>query len=1121
MKIFELSEQEQQEYIFNLEEITKGLTVTGQLYKQAVKLVEQGKVILDNFKVSLNSLYTRKQDALMAEVEGYGFFGNSGYLLRIAFTEEEIVVLDSRVPRAQKSYYQCWGASLEKREFNAYLLALMLLAADYIKEHNPGDYTSRGAEVLLALYSGTATALLPERKEQAAASDVQLIPRLGITDDGLYLSFKIGKNKLFVVKSLAKLVQEYASSAEHSLGSKDSIDFEVDKFTEQAEKYYQLLKEVVEDDNFRIIETMKHGGYADEVKRIASGSNILLFGRALDSLYELVRGSEVEATQKLEDGSKKLSLRFREQEADISLLVSADMSNKGVFRGILLEGAIPQFYKGLDYAYYVADGYLNRTSLATYEKMQPLLQHMEEGSFSLKIGRRDLNKFYHQVLPELSKCAQIVERDTEIIEKYLQPEARFSFFLDYQNGKISCITKVHYGETQYNLLDVLNNGTLPANRDADKEKQFLELLRYYFNGIDASEYAFVIENDEEAMWNFLMNGVSQLMELGEVSSTDAFKRLKVRDKLNVSVGVRLDSGIMDLSVSASDFSLEELLAIISSYKNKKKFHRLKSGDFLDVAAKSVEELCLMLDAMHIAPKDFVKGKMQLPAYRALYLDKMLEQNADLYTSRDTNFRRLIKEFKTINESDFEPPQSLERILRNYQVHGYKWLRTLGSYGFGGILADDMGLGKTLQTIAVLLAAKEAGEAGISLVVCPASLVYNWQEEFSRFAPALKVLLIVGTQKERALKLQEAADYDVIITSYDLLKRDIDAYAEQSFNYEFIDEAQFIKNHTTAAAKAVKVIRAQHRFALTGTPIENRLSELWSIFDYLMPGYLYEYSMFKKELEQPIVKSGDEAASQRLKQLVAPFILRRLKQDVLKELPEKMEEVRVARFDAKQQALYDGQVVKTLRLVKSQSEEELAKSKIQILAELMKLRQICCDPGLAFSNYSGASAKRELCLEMVQSALEGEHKVLIFSQFKSMLELLAEDLKREGIAYYMITGETPKERRLELVRAFNNDATPVFLISLKAGGTGLNLTGADVVIHYDPWWNVAAQNQATDRAHRIGQTKVVSVYKLVVKNSIEEKILKLQEDKRNLAESVLNGSGSSIFTMSREELMELL
>lgn len=746
---------------------------------------------------------------------------------------------------------------------------------------------------------------------------------------------------------------------------------------------------------------------------------------------------------------------------------------------------------------------------------------MEDGKLSLKIGRRDLNQFYHQVLPELGKYAQIIEQDADVIEKYLVPEAKFSFFLDYEAGRITCEGKAHYGDNAYNLHSLLSEKAIADGRDREKEEQLLQLLRYYFNAIDAVNKTFVIEDDEEAMWTFLEKGVSQLMELGDVSSTDAFKRLKIRNKVNVSVGVSIDSGIMDLSITTNDFSLEELLEVLRSYKKKKKFYRLRSGDFVQVGVKAVEELAAMFDAMHLSPKEFVQGKMSIPAYRALYLDKMLEENADLYSSRDSNFRKLIKDFKTIKESDFEVPDSLKQIMRNYQEHGYKWLRTLASYGFGGILADDMGLGKTLQSIAVLLAAKEAGEQGPSLIVCPASLVYNWQEEFTRFAPDLNTILIVGTQKERAEKIAQLGAYDVVITSYDLLKRDISAYTDCVFNYEFIDEAQVIKNHVTAAAKSVKVIKSKYRFALTGTPIENRLSELWSIFDYLMPGYLYEYSTFKKELEQPIVKGGDEAAMQRLKQLVSPFILRRLKQDVLKELPEKMEEVRMARFEAKQQELYDGQVVKMLKLVQAQSEEDFSKSKIQILAELTRLRQICCDPCLAFSNYEGASAKRELCLELVKSAIEGEHKVLIFSQFKSMLELLAEDLKREGIAYYTITGETPKEKRLELVRAFNNDATPVFLISLKAGGTGLNLTGADVVIHYDPWWNVAAQNQATDRAHRIGQKKVVSVYKLVAKNSIEEKILKMQHDKQSLAENILAGDSSSIFTMSKEELMDLL
>ena len=354
-----------------------------------------------------------------------------------------------------------------------------------------------------------------------------------------------------------------------------------------------------------------------------------------------------------------------------------------------------------------------------------------------------------------------------------------------------------------------------------------------------------------------------------------------------------------------------------------------------------------------------------------------------------------------------------------------------------------------------------------------------------------------------------------------MKRDIAEYEDIQFGYQVIDEAQYIKTHTTAAAKAVKVIKADHRFALTGTPIENRLSELWSIFDYLMPGFLYSYDVFKKELETPIVKSKDEAATKRLKRMVSPFILRRLKKDVLKDLPEKMEELQYAHMEETQQQLYDAQVAHMKEMIGAQDEESFKKNKIQILAELMHIRQICCDPSLMVDNYKGESAKRIACLELIESAIEGEHKMLVFSQFTTMLELLAKDLTDRGITYYMITGATPKEKRIQMVNEFNTNAVPVFLISLKAGGTGLNLTGADVVIHYDPWWNVAAQNQATDRAHRIGQTKVVSVYKLIVKDSIEEKIVRMQQEKADLADAILSGENGNVVNMTKDDLLQLL
>ena len=535
----------------------------------------------------------------------------------------------------------------------------------------------------------------------------------------------------------------------------------------------------------------------------------------------------------------------------------------------------------------------------------------------------------------------------------------------------------------------------------------------------------------------------------------------------------------------------------------------------------MEMLSEMMETLHLSPKEFTKGHMKVPVYRALYLNKMLEESENVYANRDKHFKQLIKEFKTVEDSEFDIPSSLGNVMRKYQIQGFRWMKTLEHYGFGGILADDMGLGKTLQMISILLSAKEEDYLGTALIVCPASLVYNWKEEFLRFAPELQVTTVVGNQQERAEIIKEYHKSDVLITSYDLLKRDIAEYEGITFDYQVIDEAQYIKNHTTAASKSVKIIQSKQRFALTGTPIENRLSELWSIFDYLMPGFLYGYEVFRKELETPIVKHKDETASAKLKKMVAPFILRRLKGDVLRDLPEKIEEIRYARLEDKQQKLYDGQVVHMQEILAGQDADDFQKNKLLILAELTKIRQICCDPGLLFERYEGGSAKREACVELIQSAIEGEHKILIFSQFTSMLELLEKDLKREAISYYKITGATPKEKRVELVNAFNSDATPVFLISLKAGGTGLNLTGADVVIHYDPWWNQAAQNQATDRAHRIGQTKVVSVYKLIAKDTIEEKIVKMQESKRDLADSILSGDSGGITQMSKDELMDLL
>ena len=739
----------------------------------------------------------------------------------------------------------------------------------------------------------------------------------------------------------------------------------------------------------------------------------------------------------------------------------------------------------------------------------------------MHIGRNFLTDFYYHILPELADSIELSEPDRNEIMQFLPPEVSFRFYLDAEEGTPLCRATAQYGEqVELPLSDWVQEGKPVSDfRDQFQESAVLMRLEEYFPYL-REDGEFAADPDEDSVFRVLTEGVDLLCRMGEVMSTSRFDALKVKRGVKVQVGVSVESGLMDLKISSEDVSLAELAEILSSYRKKKKYHRLKNGDYIRID-DSIGELAALTETLQLGKKELLSGEASVPAYRALYLEQMLENAQKIYTTRDRHYRQLIKDFRSVRESDYEVPEELVQTLRGYQLYGYKWLRTLSSCGFGGILADEMGLGKTLQIIAVLLAEKQEGSIGTSLIVCPASLVYNWEEEFRRFAPLLTVRPVEGSQTERQEIIEHSGKWDVLITSYDTLKRDIQAYEQKLFLYEVLDEAQFIKNQATASAKAVKIIHSKHRFALTGTPIENRLSELWSIFDYLMPGFLYRYETFRNELERPITREGDEEASLRLRRMTAPFILRRLKTEVLKDLPEKVEETHVVRFTEEQQMLYDAQVVRMKNLLQEETEDSYRKSKIQILAELTRIRQICCDPALLFENYSGGSAKMEACVDLIRSAIEGEHRVLLFSQFTSMLDLLKERLKQESIAYFEITGATPKKERMRLVTDFNEGDVPLFLISLRAGGTGLNLTGADIVIHYDPWWNAAAQNQATDRAHRIGQQKPVTVFKLIAKDSIEEKIQQLQEAKLNLADEIIGGEQVSFASLSRDELLALI
>ncbi|MBQ3668398.1 MAG: DEAD/DEAH box helicase, partial [Clostridia bacterium] len=565
------------------------------------------------------------------------------------------------------------------------------------------------------------------------------------------------------------------------------------------------------------------------------------------------------------------------------------------------------------------------------------------------------------------------------------------------------------------------------------------------------------------------------------------------------------------------FPIEELEELMRSVREKRKYYRLEDGSFVSLESGQFSAFTQTADSLNLNVSSLSDSGTIVPLYKGLFLDELLKRDKSVSLEKDTDYKKLIRDFKSVEDGEFAVPEPLDKVLRDYQKTGYTWLRTLDKYGFGGILADDMGLGKTLQMLAFLLAIKREGSTGPALIACPASVVSTWGNEAQKWTPELRTCLITGGAADRANHIRVADQYDILVTSYDSLRNDIERHEKNMYRVCVLDEAQYIKNRETKLKKSVDRLKAGTRLALSGTPVENRLSELYSIFDFLMPGYLGSYTSFRRKYELPITEEADENARTTLTKLVHPFILRRMKRDVLSELPPKTETNCYIQMGEEQRKLYAAYANEIEKRMLS----AVPSDKLKILAMLTRLREICCDPALVYEGYEEQSCKKDECVRMVKELIENEHRVLIFSQFTSMLSRIETALDAEGIDSFTLRGDTPLDERVRLVNAFNAGQNDVFLISLKAGGTGINLTGADTVIHYDPWWNLAAQNQATDRCYRIGQERPVQVYKLIASDTIEENIVKLQYKKLDLAKVVSENADGGLMNMSAEELLELL
>lgn len=905
------------------------------------------------------------------------------------------------------------------------------------------------------------------------------------------ISLKVGRDKKYAVRNIDEFVSRVRTGTYAAYGKNLAFKHCYEAFDEQSRKIFEYIAYLLSMDNSK-----NYGG-----RKFVKMSNSLIENFFKMYKRDIIYFNEVPC--KIVHQNPYITFNIEEFANSYEIKTEEDYYAYGTSN-------FSVFIDEKKAILYIPSRKFSMDVYSLYETVHRL--------DTLVIAQSDIKEFCSSVITSAKKSA--VVNGLESIESYIPPDALVRLYLDSPDNKNI------FGRLEFTY----GKETVPAFTPASdrlsniKTEKIAEsaVLKYMSRNENDDSHPLIISDDDD-IYRFYYEGIAYLDKIMEIYATDSISNMKIRKPVVPVIGITPgNNGLLTLNADIGDYDVKELIKLLASYKKGKKYHRLRDGSFVDLNTDGFKEFTEFSEAMGISDKELLKKNITVPAYRMLYIDSLQSDNSGFKIKKSKEFMNLVQKFKDTINSDFPVPDNLTGTMRPYQEYGFKWLKTISEFGFGGILADDMGLGKTIESLALILSEKKShGEKIFSLVVAPSSLVLNWESEINKFAPSLKYSCIIGNAMQREQLISEGRDYDILITSYSSLLRDIQHYENMEFDFQFADEAQYIKNHSTQCAKSVKAVKARVKFALTGTPVENSLTELWSIFDFIMPGFLHEYAHFRNYFEVPVVKNSNEERTKELLHLTSPFILRRLKKDVLTELPDKIETTLAEEMTDEQKKLYTANVLSIKKSLKEKFEEAgIDNGKIEILAMLTRLRQICCDPALVYSDYNGGSAKLECCMELIHNSVDTGHKILLFSQFTSMLSIIEERLKKENISYYILTGATKPAERIRLVNEFNTDATEVFMISLKAGGTGLNLTGADIVIHYDPWWNVSAENQATDRAYRIGQKNSVTVYKLIMKNSIEENIQKLQESKKELADLAVSGDGS-IMKMSAEDIMSIL
>jgi len=891
------------------------------------------------------------------------------------------------------------------------------------------------------------------RKEEIDKSGVKARLKVYLEDtrNSYFLSLTIAKGKQYKIASIERFLNRFNNEEEFRYGKDLTIVHRLSSFDEISQKILRILDKYEGAD---IIDLNN----ATSLEYLDALLNVL----KEDSLYI---NDEIYQVERI--------------PMDIVVDVNDDYSLK--VNGII-KGFVP-----LTNNYYICKSANTIKPLTNNRYINQLIDSAI--TYPLSTVKNNFDNFKYSFFEKYPDYFTFGEEVKRMLET---SNLKIRVYFDYDKDNIYEKTKYFKNEEEVVLTDITN---------------FYEIsqIKHYKEILESYGFFDHVLSDGGQVWDFLNSTLDNLRQVAELYFSKSLEMRKTSSFISPNISIKKEGSVLQVLVDNSVYSEEELRTILIGLKRKKKF--VKIGDnFISLLSSDTETFYSLAKDFDLINENTLSTNKELPLY---YAFKAYGKD-NSFLSMDDYIETVFNELKDFSNSGVAIP-TINGELRPYQIDGVKWLSILYKYSLGGILADDMGLGKTIETIAFISLIKSNKPI---LIVSPKSLVFNWTSEFNKFAKDIPVYPIIGTIEERKKVIKKIKNdvFGVYFISYDSLRNEYEKLADFTFDVVILDEAQYIKNVHAKKTSAVKKMNALHTIALTGTPIENNIYDLWSIFDFLMPHYLLDYDEFKDSFE------GNEEYYQIVRNKVAPFILRRRKEDVLKDLPEKYEVIMTTEMSDKQRKLYDAFRLKAKEELKSSDGHKV----MEVLSIITRLRQICVDPSTFVENFTGESGKITALKEIINEKMKDGHRFLIFSQFVTALEIVKEEIDKMGIKFFMITGDTPAKERLRICNEFNaNEEYKIVLISLKAGGTGLNLVGADVVIHLDPWWNYSAQNQASDRAHRIGQTRSVEVIKLIAENSIEERVINLQNEKKELVDKVISDNDSSIKSISIKDLKSIL